>query len=181
MVASGRTGRPSKLTPAVQGLIVEALERGNYVDTAAEYAGVHRATVFRWLQEGAEPDAPAALRDFHDAVSRARAHAEHRMVEIVNRTAEGGQLLSEIVRTGPDGTEEVEKRYAPPDGRLALEFLGRAHPTRWGRRNALEVSGPDGGPVQIMSSDTLAVHADRIAAHLRELHGPAVIEGETGQ
>jgi AcrR family transcriptional regulator len=172
-------GRPTKLTAEVSTRIVEAMEKGNYLETAAAYAGVHKATVYRWLSDGESPDSPSELREFRDAVMRARAHAEHRMVAVIDRTAQGGAILSETRRELPDGTVETECRYAAPDGRLALEFLGRAHPTRWGRRGSLEVTGAEGGPIQVMSEESLTVHAQRLATHLRELREHPVIEGTT--
>jgi hypothetical protein len=166
----GPVGRPTKLTPERQERIVTALRAGNYLTIAAEYAGVNRATVFRWLAQADEVGAPKAIRDFRDAVVRARAEAEHRMVDIAGRAAAGGTLVRRTTRTLPDGSVEVDEQWTPPDGRVALDFLGRAFPDRWSRRT--EVTGADGGPVQ-MTSQTLVVHAQRISEHLRRNGVPA--------
>jgi hypothetical protein len=107
-------GRPSKLTSAVQQTIVEALEA-----------------------------APAALRGFFDAVTRARARAELALVEAAVRSAVGGSLLRRVSREGREVTEE---HFAPPDGRVALELLSRMFPDRWARRQAVGVAAEDAGP-----------------------------------
>ena len=44
--------RPAKLTPEVQARIVEAVQAGNYVETAAQYANIGLSTFYRWMAEG---------------------------------------------------------------------------------------------------------------------------------
>jgi hypothetical protein len=48
--------------------IVEAIERGNYLETAAAMAGVHKDTVYEWLKVG------AAAYSTGTPLSRMRAH-----------------------------------------------------------------------------------------------------------
>lgn len=48
-----RTGRPSKLTPALIAKIAKIVATGAQVDEAALAAGVNRATLQRWLAAGA--------------------------------------------------------------------------------------------------------------------------------
>jgi hypothetical protein len=167
-----RRGRPTKLTAEVADRIVAAVRAGNYLETAANYAGVHPSTVFRWIKEGEAPGAPRAKREFCDAVSRARAESEVRVVGQIQRVIMGGQVLKEVTRTLPNGAVETERQFAPPDGKVALEFAARAYPDRWARRAALEVSGPGGGPVQIEQGHVIAALAERLQAHAAgELEG----------
>jgi len=42
--------RPTKLTPAVQKKIVDAIKAGNYMETAAAYAGISKQTLYNWTQ-----------------------------------------------------------------------------------------------------------------------------------
>ena len=116
-------GRPTKLTPEVQDRIIEALRAGNYQDTAAAYAGVSRTAFYRWMEQGAQDDAPAIYRDFRDAVEKARSEAEVRNVALIQRAAQ-------------EGTWQA-----------AAWFLERSFQQRWGRKQ--EVSGPGGGPIQV--------------------------------
>jgi transposase len=117
------TGRPSKLTPEVQARIIEALRAGNYQDTAAAYAGVSRTAFYRWMEQGAQPDAAQPYKDFRDAVEKARAESEVRNVALIQRAAS-------------DGTWQA-----------AAWFLERSFQQRWGRKQ--ELSGPGGGPIQV--------------------------------
>jgi hypothetical protein len=170
-----RRGRPTKLTPEVHEKIVNAVRAGNYLEIAAEFAGVHRTTVFRWLKDAEADDAPRALTQFRDAISRARAEAEVRVVGAVQRDMMGGQVLKETVRRLPDGTVETEREFARVNGRLALEFASRAFAGRWGRRAALEVTGAEGGPVQVEHTHVIASLAERLQETLGE---PGVLAGE---
>lgn len=114
-------GAPSLLTPEIQALVLEALERGNYLETAAAYAGLSPSTVRSWVRRGR-----AALRreeqglGYHDtervyaafvtAVEAAQAQAEVRDVKAIAEAAEDG------------------------DWRAAAWRLQHRHPERWGRQ-----------------------------------------------
>jgi hypothetical protein len=129
-------GRPTKLTPELQDNLVKALRAFNHLDTAAHFVGVAPNTVRRWLAEAEADNATPAQRDFRDAISRARAEAEVRIVAGVAKAALGGALVRRVTRTLRDGTVETEEQFAAPDGRVGLEFLARAFPDRWARRQA---------------------------------------------
>lgn len=122
---NGRTGRPTALNAEVQDRIIQALTAGNYQDTAARYAGVDESTFYRWMQKGADPDAPAIYRDFRQAVETARSQAEVRAVALINQAAQNGTWQA------------------------AAWYLERSHPQRWGRFQRTEVTGRDGGPVEV--------------------------------
>jgi hypothetical protein len=75
-----RTGRPSKLTPEITALICDYIDRGAYVEVAAQACGIGRATLYRWLKEN---------EDFQDAVKTARAKAMVASIAMV-RSGESG-------------------------------------------------------------------------------------------
>jgi len=116
-----RTGRPPKLTQEIQDRIVSAITAGNYLETAAAFAGIHRATLHRWLKRGAETTI-GQYREFRDAVERAQAQAEIRDVAIIGQAA--------------------TKHWQAAAWRLERKFHDR-----WGRRR-VEVSTPEGQPLQ---------------------------------
>jgi len=72
-----RRGRPEgagiKLTEAVQAVIVDAIRCGNYLETAAACAGIHKQTFYDWLRKGASAQEPNIYSNFSDAVTRAMA------------------------------------------------------------------------------------------------------------
>jgi hypothetical protein len=112
------------LTPEVQESVCQALRAGAHMEQAATYAGVHRATVYRWLARGEADDAPQRFRDFAAAV----------------REAEAGFEIASLALIARAGDE---------DWRARAWLVERRHPRRWGRRKALELSGPDGEPIQL--------------------------------
>ena len=44
-------GRPTKLTDEVQKQIIQVIEMGNYIETAAAYAGVSKDALYKWLRK----------------------------------------------------------------------------------------------------------------------------------
>ena len=77
-------GRRTKLNPHVKSKIVAVLQAGNFTTVAVEYAGIGRATFYRWMNRGRE-DQEGIYCDFYKAVRRAIATAEVRAVTILRR------------------------------------------------------------------------------------------------
>ena len=173
-----RTGRPTKCTPAVTKVIIDHHRQGVPFEAAAEAAGVHPSTAWRWLADGENPAADRRYREFYEAIRRARAEAEANMVGAVVAAAKGGAVIRHSHRVWRNGTEEDEYQYAPPDGKVALEFLARRYPDRWARRQADQgddqaVAAVPGGPQVVI----IAALADRLHQHLTD-EGRTVIAGE---
>ncbi len=82
-------GRPTKLTPAVQERLIQALAIGNHRKVAADYAGVDEKTVRRWMARGIEePNGPCgALRD---AVRQAESKAQIMAQGCITQAARNG-------------------------------------------------------------------------------------------
>jgi transposase len=111
--------RPTKLTTEVEEKILKAIRSGNYAEPAALYAGVHRATYFRWMERG-DPAGTAPTdrryRAFRARVEQAKAEAEVRDVTMIAKAGER-------------------------DWRARAWSLERRHPERWARRAAAEEEG----------------------------------------
>ena len=87
---AGKPGRPKgsvKLTGDKQERIVEALEGGHSLASAARLAGFHRDTVHRWMTRGRKGESPLFVR-FFDAVQEALARSEHRLTSLMMNHAE---------------------------------------------------------------------------------------------
>lgn len=119
----GEVGRPTKLTPEVQEKILQALRAGNYAHVAAQYAGIHEATFYRWMQQG-EQEPEGEYREFREAVMATTAAAEVRAVAHIQQAM-------------------------PEDWKAAATFLERRYPDRWGRRNAPEAQQQGAGKIVI--------------------------------
>ena len=133
-------GRPTKLTSELQSRIVQAIQAGNYIETAAAYAGISKNTLFDWLRRGAREKERVAGKprarvrkeeapyvEFSDSVEKALAEAEVRDVVNVMKAADGGQWQASAWR------------------------LERKFPDRWGHKAKIqqEISGPGGQPVSV--------------------------------
>jgi hypothetical protein len=115
----GASGRPTKLTGAIQAKVCEAIRGGNYRETAALWAGVPPETLSRWMKKPG-----AKFVAFRRAVLEAERAAEIRAVALVMKAA-------------------------AEDPNHAKWWLERKFPERWGRRERHELMGEGGGPVRV--------------------------------
>jgi hypothetical protein len=107
------SGRPSKLTPAVQKRIAKLVSEGNYPETAARLAGISPSTFYAWILRGRK-DKRGPYSEFLESIKKASAVAE-------------AKAVAEIRRAG-------RKNWT-----ASATFLERRFPTRWGRRERLEL------------------------------------------
>lgn len=131
---------PSKRSPLLLNdemheRIVQTLRLGNYVEHAASYAGISRATLYNWLRKGDEAREKREIGEpldeneeryarFSEDVDNARAAAVVRNVGIIQQAAQ-------------------------TNWQAAGWWLERTAPQHFGRQMRTEVSGPNQGPVQV--------------------------------
>lgn len=129
-------GRPTKLTPDVHQRIVAYIRAGAFAWVAAEAAGVSKSSFHRWLQRG-EREGRGRYFDFGEEVRQAQAQA---------RVA----AETEVRKSSP----ATWLRYGP----------GRDRPGEPGWTDQRQVTGPDGGPLQLreVSDERLREIARRI-------------------
>lgn len=116
--------RPCKLTDEIQDKIASAIKAGNYMETAAAYAGVNKDTFYEWLKKGARSKTNNKFRRFSDAIEKALADAEVRDVLLIGKAA--------------------EKEWTAAAWRLERKF-----PRKWGRMERHELTGAEGGPIEV--------------------------------
>lgn len=115
------TGRPASISdPAAIQELLEAVEAGNYWDTAAELAGISQNTIRNWVKRGEDGEIP--FTEFLRALKRAERRAEALAVQRVRQA----------------GTD-------PRFWAAEMTFLERRHPDRWARRS----EGNDGPKVVV--------------------------------
>lgn len=142
---ANKGGRPTKLNDDLKDQICKVVRAGNYIETAAAYAGLSKQTLYDWMKRGRrEAEArisgkPAVRREekyvrFLDAIEKALADGEIRDVAIVAKAA----------------TENWQ---------AAAWKLERRNPGRWGRVRH-EITGKDGGPVEVKTWAELVALAD---------------------
>jgi transposase-like protein len=139
MATPAKTGRKTLLNEQRQEAIATMLRAGAYIDDACRAVGIHRTTFYNWLQRGniqrerlnagleIESDEQPFL-DFLDTIEEA--------------DAEGiiGHVMN-IDNAAKNGTWQA-----------SAWILERKQPRKWGRYDRTEISGPEGGPIQITVS-----------------------------
>ncbi len=147
-------GRPTLLEPERIKRIVQAISAGNYIETAAAYAGITKSSLFKWLRRGAQERdrcenggrariREAPFREFVILVEKAMADSETRDVALI-ATAAATQWQAAAWR------------------------LERKYPHRWGRRERLEHSGPGGGPIEVESVVVIGGDEEEYVKGMRE-------------
>jgi hypothetical protein len=155
-------GRPPIIAPSITENVVRALNAGNYMETAAAYAGISKDTLYRWLKRGEREkrrreDTPLPttkkaraieqrIRDeeepylaFSDAIEKALADSEVRQVGIIAKAATGGTVLKSTTTAKADGSVVKVEEHAPPQWQAAAWQLERKHPDRWGLQRKVKV------------------------------------------
>src|SRR5206468_1540329 len=110
-----------------------------------------------------------AYREYRDDFERARAAVAVAHVALIGRAARGGQVIRETTRTEPDGTVTSEVERARPEWKASQWLLSVSFREDFGKedRRRLEVTGPDGAPLEHAASPAeaaLAAVAERMAA-----------------
>jgi transposase-like protein len=177
-----RRGRKTLLTPDRKNRILELVEAGNHIATACAHVGIGTSTLYRWLDQAADVDeqiaqgqrpdvAKQVYVDFRDALALARAKAEVGAVKVIHRSMEGGFVISETplqdasgdALRDDNGNILYSRTFTQPDGRLALAFLARSWPEKWGQNaQRVELSGPGGSPVQVQQVGQISALAQRL-------------------
>lgn len=141
------TGRyVTKFTPELGDKVCDAVRAGNYMETAAAFAGVHKDTFYEWQKVGRAAQAKTGrltaleqqLADWVAQLEQALAQAEVRDLAIIGKAAE-------------------------TQWQAAAWRLERKSPDRFGRRQRVEMTGADGGPLEV---ENVAGAADRLRARL---------------
>lgn len=118
-----KVGRKSKLTKKLISEAERLISAGNYANVTCQYLGIHVSTWCRWLQD-AEAGATGLKQEFYEAIKRAEATAEIRNVAIIQRAGQESWQAS-------------------------AWYLERKFHDRWGKKQSHEVTGKDGGAIEI--------------------------------
>lgn len=126
-----------EITEEKRERVVDAISAGNYMETAAAYAGIAKDTLYAWLKRGArerarvEKNPRFSVRkeerpfvEFSDAVKKALAESEMQDVTTISTAAALGTWQAAAWR------------------------LERKFPDRWGNRARIEHTGRDGNAIR---------------------------------
>ena len=79
-------GRPKKLNPYIQALILEAIRSGMTRELTAKYAGIHVSTLYHWLALGQQ--GKKEYKDFYEAVNLAEAKGAMYNLSLIRKAAQ---------------------------------------------------------------------------------------------
>jgi hypothetical protein len=127
-------GRPTKLTPERTALAVNVLRGGNTREAAAAAIEVDPDTFGRWTRTNAE---------FRRAVEHAEHEAELLFASRIRKSAVEAEVVETFDRAG-----NLLRRVTKYDWKAAAWWLERRRPKEWKPVQGVEVSGPDGGPIE---------------------------------
>lgn len=124
-----KMGQPTKYTTELADSIIAFIRGGAYIETASVAAGINKSTLYDWLKRSRKGDTPYA--GFHDRVEKALAEAE---------LADWGT----IGKAARDGAWQA-----------AAWRLERKFPDKYGRKDRHEITGAEGGPIELAPSGAL--------------------------
>lgn len=171
---------------------VKYIRMGNYFETVCDYLQIDKGSAYNWLKWGEEgrdasgPD-PDVYRQFFNAYTQANAEAELSSVQDLKAAGHARKLPPALLDA--DGKPVPGVQYG--DWRATAEFLARRYQDRWApnAKSKTEISGPNGGPLQVQQSGRLELTGDAALAVLAfhentepevdELH-PAPADAEAG-
>jgi hypothetical protein len=129
--APGRlpTGRPTLLTDEVADRIVQVVTAGNYLKTAAQFAGVSQSTLMSWLARGR---AAAAITERGDDLPA----TELPFLNFLQRVTQA-ETVAEV------SAVTHWRRAFPEDWRSARDYLARKRPEQWAAKTTIAISSED--------------------------------------
>jgi len=113
----------TKLDPIIQGILIDAVKTGVPYTHACELAGIAYQTFRNWQELGEEGKSP--YMEFLEALKRARGEAVEARIK-------------RIEAAGKQGSWQADAWW-----------LERQIPSEFGKREAVELTGKDGGAVQV--------------------------------
>jgi transposase len=119
-------GRKSKYTPETVDKLTQAIRLGATYQLACDYAGIHIDTFYQWQKTHS---------GFSEAIKLAEGDGAIRLLAVIERAANGLK--------GEDG-----EYILAPTWQAAAWKLERRYPQMYGRQ-AVEISGPDGGAIVV--------------------------------
>lgn len=151
-----QAGNGTYLTPELHAAFIKAIRKGNYITTVCKSLGISRFTYYGWMRKGEPEDVTDADGNVIGTVYPDTRYGRF------HRDMDNAQAGAEI------NAVEAMTSHFEDDWRAAAEFLARKFPERWNPKVAVELTGKDGGPVEIDSK------REALFAKLDSL----VIEGE---
>lgn len=151
--AGSKGGRPSKYQPAFAEQALKLCKLGATDKDLAEFFDVADSTISLWKNE--QPAFSESLKAGKDALdSQVERSLFHRAMGYDHPEVHISNYQGVITET------PLTKRY-PPDTTAAIFWLKNRQPGRWRETKAIELTGPNGGPVRTLTATMTPEEAAR--------------------
>ena len=140
-------GRPTKLTPEIQGKICDAIRVGATREIAARAAGISKSTLCDWIRRG---------RDARERLSKNGARGRKREKPFLD-------FLDALEQAEAEGEVEHLNKIASEGAPGSKWILSRRHAERWAQVSKSQISGPGEGPIETKDVSEIP-DAERLAA-----------------
>lgn len=160
--------KPSLLSDEIQTKVVDALRGGSWVKDAAEYGGISERRYHKWVSRGVDYD--EHLEDGGEIIDGEDAYRKFALACNLAR-AEARVSASRSLRAA----------WVDGDWRAAAAFLAASDRGSWERVSKVEMSGPDGGPIELDVTATEMRLAESIRVRREEIIEEAVVVDSTTQ
>jgi len=141
--------------------VVECGHRGYTHAQMAAALNISLSTFYEWTRE----NSPIFRAEFKDAVEVANTAAEAFWTAHLNRATEGAPASTFTKKMGNGEEVERERQY---NANLVMFQMRNRFGKQWTEKNHTEISGPDGGPIEVTDArETLSRRLDQLAERAR--------------
>jgi hypothetical protein len=128
----------------VVATITKALKAGCTKKDACTLASISEQTFYRWLREGETAEEGSVAYQFCESIKKAIAEARARNITII-------------------------QKHAVKNWTAAAWWLERSDPENWGKRDKLEMTGADGGAMEMKVISEKEISNDEITDIMTKL------------
>ena len=115
------------LTPELEEIICQNIEKGNSYETAAQAVGICRPTIYNWMKRGEKNEEP--FLHFLRSIKKARAKSEIKHVEVIEKAMDKNWTAAAwwLERTNKEQwgqrTEQHIEHHGQIDSNIVFKFM----------------------------------------------------------
>jgi len=141
--------RPSKYQPEYATQAAKLCALGATDSQLADFFGVSVSTISLWKVEHSE---------FSEALKMAKEEADAKVEQSLYRRAMGFECDEVDIRViDKEVIQTPIRKIYPPDTTAAIFWLKNRKPSQWRETKAIELTGSEGGPIQVARIELVAL------------------------
>ena len=148
----------TKLNPERHEAIIALLLADSKPIFAFQSVGLSESTYYDWKRQAGEAVAP--FSHLFEDIKKAQSVCLASNLELIKAAAVGGGVTTRKTTTKRDGSVEVIETMQGPQWQAGAWLAERTYPDEYGRKNRFEMTGKDGGPVEVSLADVARAAED---------------------